>query len=430
MKFTIATAALVAALLPAGAAQAAPAAPQFGDPVPLAAGLTLDPMLDARLRWEDVDATSKSADAVTMRLRAGFELKEASSHLALLAEANGTLAMGMHYSGYPYANPGGQQYRPAMATIADPQSVGLNRLQIAYQTKVLGLTVGRQRINLDDQRFVGSVGWRQNEQTFDAVRGTVNYGSVMLDATYADRQHSIYGSDGGLRTRYDGQFVFLNGGLKHRLGTAKGFAYLLDYDKTAFINATARGQLDSSQTYGFRVVGAPVRLARGVSASVTGSYATQSNYGNNARHYSAQYYTYEGALNLGDHTLTGGFERLGSDRYAAGGAWAFQTPMATLHRFNGTADLFLATPANGLADTWAGLAGKFPRVAALPGLAYGVSYHWYGSAIHAQKYGNEVDAQIGFKTRKVTWLVKYAGYQAKGFGADTQKIWLQAEYAF
>jgi hypothetical protein len=52
-----------------------------------------------------------------------------------------------------------------MATIADPQSVGLNRLQIAYQTKVLGLTVGRQRINLDDQRFVGSVGWRQNEQT-------------------------------------------------------------------------------------------------------------------------------------------------------------------------------------------------------------------------------------------------------------------------
>jgi hypothetical protein len=42
---------------------------------------------------------------------------------------------------------------------------------VQYATKALDLTLGRQRINLDDQRFVGSVGWRQNEQTFDAVRG-------------------------------------------------------------------------------------------------------------------------------------------------------------------------------------------------------------------------------------------------------------------
>ena len=48
----------------------------------------------------------------------------------------------------------------------------------------------------------------------------------------------------------------------------------------------------------------------------------------------------------------------------------------------------------------------------------------------AQKYGNEFDAQIGLKTRKVLWTVKYADYQAKGFGVDTKKFWLQAEYSF
>jgi hypothetical protein len=45
----------------------------------------------------------------------------------------------------------------------------------------------------------------------------------------------------------------------------------------------ARGQLDSSQTYGVRL-GRAGKLAKGLSA-LTGSYAAQSNYGNNAGHY-------------------------------------------------------------------------------------------------------------------------------------------------
>lgn len=411
------------ALVAATAAQAAPA-PRFGDPVPFADGVTFDPMLDARLHWEDVDATTKSADAVTLRLRAGGEIRHKASGLSLLAEGTGTLALATDYNAFPYVNAASSQYRPTRATIPDPANAALNRLQIAYQGKVLGLTVGRQRINLDDQRFVGSVGWRQNEQSFDAVRGTVAYGPLSLDATYATSQRSIFGSDGGLRKAYDGQFLFLGAGLKHKLGSVKGFAYLLDYDKTGFANAAARSTLDSSQTYGARAVLAPVEPGKGLSATMSASYARQANYGNNAKPYTADYYAWEGAFSVRDHTLTGGYEQLGADS-AAG--WSFQTPMATLHKFNGTADLFLTTPANGLTDTYLGLSGKFPKV---KGLTYGASYHWFGSAIHDQKYGDEFDAQIGFKTRKVLWLVKYADYRTKGFGADTRKLWLQAEFGF
>jgi len=415
----------------ATAAHGAPAPkPQFGDPVPFAEGMTFDPIVDARLRWEDVDATTKSADAVTLRVRAGAEVKHKASGLSALVEGSGTVALDNHYNAFPFANAASSQYRTAQAVIPDPESGAFNRFQIAYQKKGIGLTVGRQRINLDDQRFVGSVGWRQNEQTFDAIRGTVNSGPISLDATYAISQRTIFGNDGGPRKAYNGRFIFLNGGLKNKIGAVKGFAYILDYDKTAFSNAAARSTLDSSQTYGLRANTAPLKLDKNINFVLTGSYATQRNYVNNTRHYSADYYFGEAALNVFNTTFTGGYEELGADRTATGGAWSFQTPMATLHKFNGTADLFLTTPANGLADTYVGLSGKFPKVKALPGLNYGVTYHWFGSAVNSLKYGNELDAQIGFKISKVTWLVKYADYQAKGFGADTKKFWLQAEYSF
>jgi hypothetical protein len=411
-------------------ADTAPAQSHVGDPISIGDGVTFDPMLDARLRWEDVDAGTKSADAVTLRTRLGFEVKDTHSHLGFLAEAVGTLALDKDYSAFPFAVANNDQYRPALATVADPQTLGLNRLQLQYATKALTLTLGRQRINLDDQRFVGSVGWRQNEQVFDAVRGQVHKGVFDLDATYAIQQHSIYGAYGNPRDYYSGRFVFVNGGVKEGPISLKGFAYLLDYDKTGFINLpSTRGQLDSSQTYGMRFA-TLLPLSRTVSLGLTGSFARQSNYGNNTRAYNVKYYLGDAALTVHNQTLNVGYELMGADANAVGGTWSMQTPMATLHKFDGWADVFLTTPNAGLGDSYVGLSGKFPKVKALPGLNYAVSYHWFGSDVGNVKFGNEVDASVGFRTRKVNWLVKYASYVAKGFGTDTKKFWLEADYAF
>lgn len=414
----------------AAQADTAPSPSHFGDPVAIGDGVTFDPMLDARLRWEDVDAGSKTADAVTLRTRLGLEVKDAHSHLRFLAEAVGTVALDKDYSAFPYAVANNDQYRPTLATIADPQTLGLNRLQLQYATKALTLTLGRQRINLDDQRFVGSVGWRQNEQVFDAARAQVHRGVFDLDATYAIQQHSIYGAYGNPRDYYSGRFVFVNGGVKDGPTSLKGFAYLLDYDKTGFINLpTARGQLDSSQTYGMRFA-TLLPLAKAVTLGLTGSYARQSNYGNNKRGYGVNYFLGDAALTVQNQTVNVGYELMGADANAVGGTWSMQTPMATLHKFDGWADVFLTTPNAGLGDTYIGLSGKFPKVKALPGLNYAVSYHWFGSDVGNVKFGNEVDASVGFRTRKVNWLVKYASYVAKGFGTDTKKFWLEADYAF
>lgn len=403
--------------------------PGLTAPIALDDDLTFKPLLDSRLRWEDVQQPAKdlSADAVTMRVRAGFELADNPAHLAFLAEAAGTLAVDSDYNAFPYKNLGTNQYRTAYAVVADPQNVALNRLQLQYKTSAVILTAGRQRINLDDERWVGSVGWRQNEQTFDAVRGQIALAPVIVDVTYADRQRTVYGTDGGARTAYSGRFWFLGAAIKTGPVTTKAFAYLVDYDNDAGTPQTVRdAQTDSSQTYGVRSAGL-FSLAKGVSVSVVGSFARQSNYGTNTLHYAASYIAAEGGLNLGALTVKGGYELLGSDA----GVSAVQTPMATLHKFDGWADVFLTTPAKGLADTYGGLAYTFTQVRAIPGLNAQVTYHQFDSDLGSIDYGREWDGAIGFKTGRVTWLVKYADYVARGGGTtDTRKFWLQAEFGF
>ena len=416
MKTMLLGAAALAA--PLALAQPALAAPKtFGDPVKLSDTLTIDPMLDARLRWENVDTPTKDADAVTLRLRSGFELKHAPSHLSVLAEAEATLANDENYNGLSFVP---NKARPAFAGVADPANVELNRLQVQYRTKQLGLTVGRQRINLDDQRWVGGVAWRQNEQTFDAVRGEASIGPVMADVTYADSQRTIFGHDAGPRTAYDGHFWFLQAGVKQGPVTVKGFSYLLDYDTKEQVGPLAVTLADT-QTYGVRATAA-LPLGKKVKLNLVGSYAHQQGWKNNPAKYGVDYVNAEAGLAGYGFTATGGYEKLGSDK-----GIALQTPMATLHKFNGWADLFLTTPAAGLEDVYVGLAKAFPKA---KGLTANVVWHDFHSDVGHVKFGEEWDASLGFKVRKVAILAKYADYKAKGFGIDTKKFWLEADYAF
>ncbi|HEY6868289.1 MAG TPA: alginate export family protein, partial [Novosphingobium sp.] len=273
-KLTAAAVALATATL------ATPALAAPGDPVKVGEGLTLDPILDGRLRWEHVDTPTLDADAVTLRLRAGAELRHASG-LALLAEADGTLALDDHYNAFafPIAS---RQRRPAYAVVADPMNIALNRLQVQYKTKALTLTVGRQRINLDDQRFVGSVGWRQNEQTFDAARAEVKLGPVSLDGTYAISQRTVFGIDAGPRLAYDGKFGFLGAGTKLGPVQVKAFAYLLDYDPWEQLGPLAISNADT-QTYGARATGA-FKLAPKTTLALAASYAQQNDFADNPAH--------------------------------------------------------------------------------------------------------------------------------------------------
>ncbi|MGH6617460.1 alginate export family protein [Sphingomonas sp.] len=382
--------------------------------------ITLKPLIDARMRYEHVDQAPlpSNADAVTMRVRSGIEAK--AGDFALLAESEATLAISEHYNS-------GLNGKTAFPLVPDTQNIELNRLQLQYRgLPGTVVTVGRQRINLDDQRFVGSVAWRDNEQTFDAAR--IEWSGIRnlkADLTYARADRSIWGIDGGNRygaarlSSIGGDNVFTNLAYTTTFGTLIGFAYLIDQDqRLVFAN--------SSQTYGARFIGAR-SLNKAVKLSYMASFARQSDYRRNPNDYAASYYAGELGLGIRAFSLSGGYEVLGADQGAA--LTSFQTPLATLHKFNGWADKFLVTPPNGLRDAYGSIGYGWKKIAGFDAIGLTAVYHRFDSDRLDQHYGDEIDLQASLKRGRYTALVKYADYTAHGFATDTQKLWLSLEWA-
>lgn len=393
-----------------GASAAAPAtAQQIGDSVPIGETATLDPILAARLRYEGVhqNGADEEAEAVTLRLRAGAELTYGS--FSVLAEGEGTLALVDDYNDTLPGN--GIEPFPI---VADPENFEINRLQASFRRDQFGATLGRQRIILDDARFVGNVGWRQNEQTFDALRVQGKAGPFSVDASYAVSQRTIFGTDSP-NTHFDGDFVLLGAGFESGPVKAKSFAYLIDYDLRSNF---------SSNTFGL-LVDAEIPLP-GVPLRVRARLATQADAGANPDEYQAEYYQFELRSSLASFDMAAGYEELGSD----GGAAAFQTPLATGHAFNGWSDLFLTTPALGLRDHYFSIGRKFGGIGPFSGLQASLTYHEFDSDFGSFDYGTEWDASLGFEAGRVAILAKYARFDSAGFAADIRKFWLQAEGAF
>ncbi|MFC3098114.1 alginate export family protein [Alteraurantiacibacter palmitatis] len=402
---------IVAKLLTAAAlvAVANPVLAAPGDPIVLGEDVKLDVQAAARLRYESVDQANftRDAEALTLRMRLGVELDIAG--FKALVEGEGTAGLSNRYNDTLEFN-GVEPY----PTVADPENVELNRVQLAYVKNGTGVTVGRQRINLGNQRFVGSVGWRQNEQTFDAVRGQFKSGVFLANAIYAISQRSIFGVDSPSE-HFDGDLVLLNAGIDTASFDVTAFAYVLDYDTRAAF---------ASQTYGLTATYSRA-LGPGLAIALTGSWASQADTGINPTNYRANHLFGEVSGTLSDFTLAASYEKLGSD----GGRAAFQTPLATLHAFQGWADMFLTTPANGVRDYQVSLRKGF-SLPALGAVTAQVAYHEFDSDFGGLHYGSEWDASLAFRLGQVNILAKFADYNADRFGTDTQKVWLQAELEF
>lgn len=293
----------------------------------------------------------------------------------------------------------------AYPVVADPEGTELNQAYIQYKNKGLTATVGRQRINLDDQRFIGGVGWRQNEQTYDAIRLAYKGKSTQVEYSYIDNVNRIFGPDGS-KANLKGGTHLLNARFNiNKQHSVTAFNYLLDFDRVAGL---------SSNTYGLRYVGKfkPVKI--------TASYASQSDAGDNPVSYDADYWNIDFSGKVGPVMWRVGQETLGSDN----GVKAFNTPLATLHKFQGFADKFLGTPAGGVEDNYLGLGTK------VSGLVLKLSYHQLESEHTGADYGKEWDLAAVYKVNKnLKTLVKYADFQSDGLATDTQKIWFQVVYS-
>ena len=92
----------------------------------------------------------------------GAPILEAAHGFSALLEGEGIASAGDRYN----SGANGVTTRPA---ITDPEGAELNQAYLAWKGGHAGATLGRQRLLFDNQRWIGNSGWRQNEQTFDAV---------------------------------------------------------------------------------------------------------------------------------------------------------------------------------------------------------------------------------------------------------------------
>ena len=361
-----------------------------------------------RYRHEAVDdaAFARDANADTLRLRLGYRQTMGSAFSAGL-EFEGVAGTGNFNS---TAN--GETSYPV---VADPSSLEVNQAWLRWQGTKGGATVGRQRLLLDNQRFVGNVGWRQNEQTYDAlVTDFSPRDGLVLRYAWLDRVHRVF-SDEALdplarERRLDAHLA--NASWQTSAGTVVAYGYWLE-DKDV---ASA-----STRTLGLRWTGSRELAATTLGWSL--EVAKQRDYADNPLRVDAGYFLVEPSATALGLTWKLGWEQLGGN-----GSTAFQTPLATLHAFNGWADKFLVTPANGLDDRYASVSGKFGSGRLQDKLGWTVAWHDFNADRGGADYGREWDASLSFPLPGgFAGLLKVADYRSDGFARDTRKIWLQVE---
>ena len=404
--------ALLALAACAGNAAAAGLAPLWG-----AIGETR-PLADIRLRSESVaqEPFGEDASALTLRGRLGFETGKAWN-TALLAEGDFLWPLVTHYNSTT-------NLKTTYPVVADPEAWELNRLALTNTSIVdTTITVGRQRILLDDHRFVGNVGWRQNEQTYDGVRVVNRHiPNLTIDVSYVNRVNRVFGPN-GLTGPNDGHFngdsSFGNFAYQTPIGKVTAFGYLVEFEQ---LPAPVR---ETTQTWGLRLQGEKP-LAK-IKVGYIASWAKQKDWGDNPLQLDNDYWLAELTGTFRQYSLGAGYEFLEGD-----GVKGFTTPLATLHRFQGWADKFLATPVNGLADKYLNAGFSAKGVGPLDTLAFTASWHDYESARLSIDHGSELDLQLTVKYRRFTAMVKYADYHAAAATPaalrDTTKLWVQLDF--
>jgi len=389
--------------------------------------------LNARLRYEYVDQStfSEEANAPTIRTRFGYTTAPLYGFQGMIEGENiSVIGSRQNY------NAAGSNKTPNKPVVADPPTTEINQAWLGYTyTNWVSAKVGRQRIVLDNHRFIGDVGWRQNMQTYDAASvESKPLPDLSLFYGYLWEVNRVFGDvDGLARTSpnrdFEGDSHLLNvsySGCKY--GRLVGYTYLLDLENPA-------GMANSCATYGGYFAGsAPVHEK--ISIGYRGEFAWQTDYKNSPQDYHAEYYNIEASATMKlappvpAISAGAGYEVLGtgSNDGTGPGNVGFRTPLATLHAFNGWADVFLATPAKGLRDLYG-----FVQVT-LPGdVPVRAIYHTYEADNGGADFGHEFNLMASKKFGK-HWiaLAKYAYYDGKEVPNrfDVHKLWAQLEFNF
>jgi hypothetical protein len=367
---------------------------------------SIDSKLDLSFRYRienvDQDNLSKTALASTMRTRATIKTKWSSSFDTVIEFDDVTTLEGDDYNSGAGTSPTKGQY----PVIADPVGTELNQAYLRYSNGDTKAAIGRQRILVGNQRFVGGVGWRQNEQTYDSFTLKTKFNSdLSFNYAYVFNVNRIFGETvaGGDHTHNTHLF---NADYKVAGGKLSGYYFMIDNEDALAL---------SNNTFGVSYAGAIDAFKYKV------EFASQSDAGDNPNSYDANYYLLDGSYKTGNLSFGAGMEVLGGD---TDGGQAFTTSLATLHKFQGWADVFLATPVAGIEDTY--LNGSYK----VNGYNFKAIYHDFSTDEGSSSLGTEIDFVVSTKfSKNLSGLFKYASFDSDNASyVSRDKIWLMLTY--
>jgi hypothetical protein len=318
-------------------------------------------VLNARYEYGSIDGFEDS-NAITLKTLLGYTTATAAG---FSAKVEFTDTHALDDDAYNAAGLNGQ---PTRTVVADPETTELNQLYLKYAVEQGSAVVGRQRYILDNARFIGNVGWRQNEQTFDAI--TAEFAPVegaKLKVAYLDHINRIFADD----RDWDSESWIINGSyaVSPKLSFT-AYYYHLEFDTVGAAPTTG-------------TIGGFVNGSFSASDSLAFTYRAETAYQEyDDADISTAYYHLNLGTEISGFKLGVGYEVLGSDD----GRGQFQTPLATAHAYNGFADAYLDNGgAGGLEDLYFSVGGKFGKLA-LTG-----TYHFFDSVEGKAAEGTEFD---------------------------------------
>lgn len=366
-------------------------------------------LLNARVRVETVDEDNALLDATstTARIRAGIETPKWDGFDGIAElEAIGNLG--------PEDFNSGSNGRTQYSAVLDHEDVELNQLALRYRDSKHYVQLGRQRMVLDNGRHFGDVGYRQNQQTYDALTymNTALQGQQFRYA-YMVRVRRFLSDEHPL-----GEIDMNSHLLNYRLQRLNGdvftaYAYLVDMDTQAVAQ-------NSTKTFGARYSGTYAAGPGDILYAL--EYANQSDYADGLSTNDADYLVAEVGFKFrNEWVIKVAQERLGGD-----GTYGFQFPFGTNHIFNGYADRFAArTPPNGVIDSYAAL------IVPVWGARIQLTAHDFAADQGSADHGTELDLRFEKRfAERFAISAMFADYSADNFSVDTTKfgLWIDFRY--
>ena len=369
---------------------------------------------DIRLRYQhsNQDILEDSGEALTLRLKGAAEF-DVLPKTTFLAEFEATATLIENFND-------GVNQKITRPFIPDSNGISLNRFQLVSEiVPKTRVTLGRQKIELDDWRFIGAFPFRQNEQSIDAVRvETKSIGAGILDIGYFNKVLRPFGANNPVG-EFNGNSWYANYNVASPLGRVSAFHYAFELEtgpETTRFN-------QSTVTTGIRVFGR--RHWDDFGLVWEGSYAVQRDYSANPNDFKVDYGLAQLSIEPGPLKLKTRVEILGDDDGVS-----LQTPLASLHSFQGLSDQFLQTPPDGLRDYSIkteyeiGTVGPFQNVSAY------ARHHWFQANSDRRNYGTEFNASLNAQLNEFDLSLEYAAYQADGFSSNTRSVFFTTQYRF